>query len=112
MRAASLLDKAAERGFAAGALAAPGTEAERRLMLSAQGFADAVALSVDKRAPNALCEWAFVLAQEFNSFYQACHILSESDEGLRGARLALVDLVLRQLDLTFSLLGITRPKRM
>ena len=112
VRAGSLLDKAAERGFTAGALAAPGTEAERRLMLSAQGFADAVALSVDKRAPNALCEWAFVLAQEFNSFYQACHILSESDEALRGARLALVGLVLRQLDLTFSLLGITRPGRM
>jgi arginyl-tRNA synthetase len=112
VRARSLLDKAGERGFAAGALLAPANDAERRLMLLLHGFADAVAGAIDKRAPNLLCEWAFLLAQEFNSFYQACHVLSESDEALRGSRLRLVETALATLDRVFSLLGIERPSRM
>jgi arginyl-tRNA synthetase len=112
VRARSLLDKAAERGFASGALLAPASDAERRLMLLLHGFADAVAGAIDKRAPNLLCEWAFLLAQEFNSFYQACHILSEPDAALRAARLRLVETSLATLDRVFSLLGIERPSRM
>jgi arginyl-tRNA synthetase len=112
VRARSLLDKAAERGFASGALLAPASDAERRLMLLLHGFADAVAGAIDKRAPNLLCEWAFLLAQEFNSFYQACHVLSETDAALRAARLRLVETSLATLDRVFSLLGIERPSRM
>jgi arginyl-tRNA synthetase len=91
---------------------APGTDAERRLMLALNGFADAVAGTIDKRAPNLLCEWAFLLAQEFNSFYQACHILSETDAALRGARLGLVGATLAALDRVFGLIGVERPPRM
>ncbi len=112
VRAKSLLDKAAERGFESGALLAPGTDAERRLMLQLQGLADAVASAIDKRAPNILCEWAFVLAQEFNSFYQVCHVVSEEDASLRASRLALVELGLAALDRVFALIGIDRPGRM
>jgi len=112
VRAKSLLDKAAERGFLPGAMQVPGAEAERRLMLQLQGFADAVASAIDKRAPNILCEWAFVVAQEFNSFYQACHVLSEEDAGLRASRLGLVELGLTALDRVFALIGIDRPGRM
>ncbi len=112
VRAKSLLDKAAERGFRPGAVLAPGTEAERRLMLQLQGFADVVASAIDKRAPNILCEWAFIVAQEFNSFYQACHVLSEEDAGLRASRLGLVELGLTALDRVFALIGIDRPSRM
>jgi len=112
VRARSLLDKAAERGFAPGALRAPGADAERRLMLLLHGFRDAVAGTIDKRAPNILCEWAFLLAQEFNSFYQACHVLSEKDEALRASRLRLVEASLAMLDRVFALVGIERPQRM
>ena len=112
VRARSLLDKAAERGLATGALLAPATDAERRLMLALNGFADAIAGTIDKRAPNLLCEWAFLLAQDFNSFYQACHVLSETDAALRGARLALVATTLAALDRVFALIGIERPARM
>lgn len=112
VRARSLLDKAGERGFAAGALLAPANDAERRLMLLLHGFADAVGGAIDKRAPNLLCEWAFLLAQEFNSFYQACHILSETDGERRSSRLRLVETSLATLDRVFSLLGIERPSRM
>ena len=72
----------------------------------------AIAGTVEKRAPNLLCEWAFALAQDFNSFYQACHILSEDDAALRGARLALVAAALAALDRVFALIGIERPARM
>jgi arginyl-tRNA synthetase len=112
VRARSLLDKAAERGFAPGELRAPGADAERRLMLLMHGFCDAVAGTIDKRAPNILCEWAFLFAQEFNSFYQACHVLSEKDEALRASRLRLVEASLAILDRVFALVGIERPARM
>jgi arginyl-tRNA synthetase len=117
VRAKSLLDKAAERGFGAddlpsNGLRAPATDAERRLMLTLNGFADAIAGTIEKRSPNLLCEWAFLLAQDFNSFYQACHVLSETDTGLRGARLSLVATTLCALDRVFALIGIERPARM
>ena len=112
VRARSLLDKAAERGFAPGELRAPGADAERRLMLLMHGFCDAVGGTIDKRAPNILCEWAFLFAQEFNSFYQACHVLSEKDEALRASRLRLVEASLAILDRVFALVGIERPQRM
>jgi arginyl-tRNA synthetase len=112
VRARSLLDKATERGFTPGAMLAPATDAERRLMLLHHGFADAVAGAIRQRAPNVFCDWLFALAQEFNSFYQACHILSEADPGLRDARLALVALTLAELDRSFALLGLERPARM
>jgi arginyl-tRNA synthetase len=117
VRAKSLLDKAAERGFGAhglpaAGLGAPATDAERRLMLTLNGFADAVAGTIEKRAPNLLCEWAFLLAQDFNSFYQACHVLSETDAALRDARLTLVATTLAALDRVFALIGIERPARM
>jgi arginyl-tRNA synthetase len=117
VRAKSLLDKAAERGFGAhglpaAGLGAPATDAERRLMLTLNGFADAVSGTIEKRAPNLLCEWAFLLAQDFNSFYQACHVLSETDAALRDARLTLVATTLAALDRVFALIGIERPARM
>jgi arginyl-tRNA synthetase len=112
VRATSLLDKGAERGFAPGAILPPGDAAERRLILALHGFADAVDGAIEKRAPNLLCEWTFTLAQEFNSFYQACHILSEEDAALRASRLALVRLARDELDRVFTLIGVERPARM
>ena len=52
------------------------------------------------------------LAQEFSRFYSACHILSETDAGLRASRLRLAQLTLRELELILSLLGIEVPERM
>jgi arginyl-tRNA synthetase len=85
---------------------------ERALALQLLALPDAMAAAEDKRSPNILCDYAFELAQRFSRFYAAHHILSESDEGLKDARLSLCGLVLVVLTRVLDLLGIEVPERM
>jgi len=85
---------------------------ERALALQLLFLPDAMAAAEDKRAPNILCDYAFELAQAFSRFYAAHHILSESDAGLRAARLGLCARVLAVLTKVLDLLGIEVPERM
>jgi arginyl-tRNA synthetase len=111
VRVKSLLRKAGEQGFDVGPILAPG-DLERDLALVLGRLPEAVAAAYDRRAPNELCDFAYTLAQAFSSFYQNCHILSETDAPLRASRLGLAAATLRQLELTLSLLGIEVPERM
>ncbi len=88
------------------------SDAERDLVLTLAHFPDAVEGAFDKRAPNVLCEHVYTLAQKFSRFYTEHHILSESDESLRGSRLALCEATLAQITKSLELLGIQVPKRM
>ncbi|MCP4181984.1 MAG: arginine--tRNA ligase, partial [Hyphomicrobiales bacterium] len=63
--------------------------ADRSLALLLSEFPDALDLSIRNYAPHNLCDYAHKLAQTFSSFYGNCHILSETDEALRGSRLRL-----------------------
>jgi arginyl-tRNA synthetase len=85
---------------------------ERALALQLLALTDAMAAAEDKRAPNILCDYAFELAQRFSRFYAAHHILSESDAGLKAARLSLCGLVLAVMTKVLDLLGIEVPERM
>jgi arginyl-tRNA synthetase len=111
VRIQSMLRKAREQGFDAGTPAIHSPE-ERRLILQLLSLGDILAAAEDKRAPNLLCEYAFELAQNFSRFYGAHHVLSESDAGLRAARLGLCALVLSVLTGVLELLGIEVPERM
>lgn len=68
--------------------------------------------AMNNYTPHLLCDYAYRLAQEFSSFYGNCHILSEENEQLKAARLALCVQTYRQLCLILSLLGIDVPDRM
>jgi arginyl-tRNA synthetase len=85
---------------------------ERALALQLLALPDAMTAAEEKRAPNILCDYAFELAQAFSRFYAAHHILSESDEALKAARLGLCRLVLAVLTRVLDLLGIEVPERM
>jgi arginyl-tRNA synthetase len=111
VRIQSILRKAKEQGVAIGTVAVHSPE-ERRLILQLLSLGGVMAAAEDKRAPNILCEYAFELAQNFSRFYSEHHILSESDEGLRAARLGLCALVLAVSTQVLSVLGIEIPARM
>jgi arginyl-tRNA synthetase len=111
VRIQSMLRKAAEQGMALGAPAVHSPE-EARLILQLLSLGDCLAGAEDKRAPNMLCEYAFELAQNFSRFYGAHHVLSETDQALRAARLGLCALVLAVLTRVLGLLGIEVPERM
>jgi arginyl-tRNA synthetase len=111
VRIQSMLRRAREQAFAVGTPAIHSAE-ERRLILQLLSLQDVLAAAEDKRAPNMLCEFAFELAQNFSRFYSEHHVLSESDTGLRAARLGLCALVLAVLTRILTLLGIEIPERM
>jgi arginyl-tRNA synthetase len=111
VRIQSILRKASEQGFAAGAPQA-GSPAERELILHLLAAPDAMLAAEDKRAPNLLCEYAFELAQNFSRFYGEHHILSESDGAVRAQRLGLCQRTLETLTRVLELLGIDVPARM
>jgi arginyl-tRNA synthetase len=86
--------------------------AERELALVLDAFQQAVEEAYDRRGPNALAEHAYRLAQAFSKFYAACPILAAGYEATRGARLALTEAVLKQLEIALDLLGIETPAQM
>jgi arginyl-tRNA synthetase len=63
-------------------------------------------------SPAVLCNYAYALACDFNSFYHDCSILNEPDQQKRALRLLLSQTVARTICDTMSLLGIEVPERM
>ncbi len=86
-------------------------DAERALALTLDGFAHALSLAYEKRAPHFLAEHAYALAQSFSGFYSHCPIL-QSEGAVRASRLALAGASLKQLTLSLELLGIEAPQQM
>ena len=63
-------------------------------------------------SPAVLCNYAYALAQEFNSFYHDYSILNEADEQKKNLRLLLSAEVAKALKHAMALLGIEMPARM
>jgi arginyl-tRNA synthetase len=112
VRMQSILRNAEAKGLGPGAILAPSVVAERNLMLQLVRFPLVVERAAEHRAPNHLAEYAYELVAAFSRFYEACHILSETDPSRQASWLGLVDLTLRQVRLLLDLLGIETPERM
>jgi len=112
VRIKSILRRADEQGRNVSGPIKIGTDAERNLVLALSGLNEALLGAYDKRAPNILCDYVYGIAQAFSSFYAACPVVKEEDEGVRASRLALCRMTLAQLDLVLGLLGIEIPERM
>lgn len=63
-------------------------------------------------SPAVLCNYAYALAQEFNSFYHDYSILNEANEQKKNLRLLLSAEVAKVLKHAMALLGIEMPNRM
>lgn len=111
VRVKSLMRRAGEAGVSAGPIRAEAAE-ERDLVLALDAFGAALDQACENRAPNAICDHAFTLAQAFSKFYSACPILSAEDDTVKASRLALAQATLKQLELCLSLLGLEAPERM
>ena len=66
----------------------------------------------DNFSPAVICNYAYDLACDFNSFYHDLSILNEKDEQRRALRLLLAKNVAKVLASAMSLLGIEMPERM
>ena len=66
----------------------------------------------DNFSPAVICNYAYDLACDFNSFYHDLSILNEPDESKKALRLLLSANVAKVLRSAFALLGIEMPERM
>lgn len=110
VRVKSLLRRAADEGAQAGPVAVA-EPAERDLVLTLDAFDGALVEAYDKKAPNAVAEHAYRLAQSFSKFYAACPIL-QAEPAVRASRLTLAQATLRQLEQALDVLGVAVPERM
>ena len=75
-------------------------------------YPSAVKQAGEEFSPAVLCNYAYALAQEFNSFYHDYSILNESDKQKKNLRLLLSAEVAKVLKHAMGLLGIEMPERM
>ena len=75
-------------------------------------FPSVVRTAGDEFSPAVICNYAYALACDFNSFYHDLSILNEPDEAKRALRLLLSANVAKVLKSAFALLGIEMPERM
>ena len=88
------------------------TAAERPLITKFLQLPDVIEKAYTEFAPHVLCDFAFTLAQEFNRFYQQCHIVGETDVETQKRWVAVAELTLHQFRVLFSILGLEIPERM
>jgi arginyl-tRNA synthetase len=90
------------------ALAAPEEIALAKHLLNFGLSLEAVA---EEYRPNFLCNYLFVLAGKFTSFYENCPVL-KAEDATRASRLALCDLTVRVLKQGLEALGIETVEQM
>jgi len=85
---------------------------ERDLILMLARFPEVFINSADNLRPNEIAEFANLLADKFNSFYNALPVIKAKQPELSDSRLALVEAVSIVLRNSLNLLGIEAPERM
>ena len=87
-------------------------EKELALIQRLASYPNIVQQAGDDFSPAVLCNYAYALACDFNSFYHDYSILNEKDEAIRALRIELSACVAKVLKSAFGLLGIEMPDRM
>ncbi len=87
-------------------------EKELALIQCLTEFPQTVRVAGDNFSPAVICNYAYDLACDFNSFYHDLSILNEPDAAKRALRLLLAKNVGKVLNAAMSLLGIEMPERM
>ena len=87
-------------------------EKELTLIQRLTEYPAAVRTAGEDFSPAVICNYAYALACDFNSFYHDLSILNEKDEQKRALRLLLAKNVAKVLQSAMALLGIEMPNRM
>ena len=87
-------------------------EKELALIQRLMEYPNIVRQAGDEFSPAVICNYAYALACEFNSFYHDHSILNEPDQNKRALRLLLSQTIARTIESALALLGIEVPERM
>ncbi len=112
-RIQSVLRKAEQSGY--GKIPASGLELQEKevaLVQKLTEFPAVIKQAGDDFSPAVICNYAYALAQDFNSFYHDFSILNEENEDKRAFRILLSKVIARTIGEAMALLGIEVPERM
>lgn len=85
---------------------------EHEIILAISSFPDIFIEAAELLKPNLIADFANIVADKFNTFYNALPVIKAKPQELSDARLALVDAVRIVLRNTLNLIGIVAPERM
>jgi len=85
---------------------------ERELLIELSRFSTVFKVAYDKKAPNFLAEYVYLLAKKFSSFYSVCPINNETDENYKKSKLSLIYVVKQYIEVCLDLLGILPVEKM
>lgn len=88
------------------------TKEERDLLVELSKFSTVFKGSYDKKAPNFLAEYVYMLAKKFSSFYSTCQINNEADENYKKSKLSLIYVTKQYIEICLDLLGISAVDKM
>ncbi|WP_099301087.1 arginine--tRNA ligase [Bacillus sp. Marseille-P3800] len=110
-RANSITQKAQQEGLKSqGYSFVEAEDTERAILKHLAGWTLAMERGVSELEPNLLCTYAFELASLYNRFYAQCPVIKASPEQQKR-RLKLTGLVMAQLEIIFSILGLPKLQR-
>ena len=101
----SVLRKAQQNNLTESAIVLSAPE-ERVLALKLSQLHNVIFRADKEKEPSIIADYAYNLAQNFSTFYNACPIMGAEDKALAGSRLKLAKLARDELKLLLNLLGI------
>ncbi|UOQ94991.1 arginine--tRNA ligase [Halobacillus shinanisalinarum] len=113
-RICTMLRQAEERGLAGGEFNGSflTSEKEEDLLKRLGEFPQIVADAAEKRTPHRVTQYAFDLASNLHSFYNAEKVLDEAHPERTAARIALMKAVRTTLQNALRLIGVSAPEQM
>ena len=93
-------------------LTQPFLPAEKKLAVMLEQYCNVIEEAARELNPSAICNYAFQLAQQFNSFYDAHSISQAENQEKKHLRLMLIIMTASILRQSMKLLGIKLPEKM
>ncbi len=110
-RACSILRKA-EREPETPAFELLTEKLERELIMNLAGFPDMFIEATEYYKPNMIADYANVLADKFNTFYNALPVIKADSQELSDARIALTRAIQIVMHNALNLIGVVAPEKM
>lgn len=85
---------------------------DNELVLLLLAFKKEIVRAYNELSPNIICDYAYKLANKFNSFYNSCNIINEQNQEKKQALLSLTDFISKVLCKSLHLLGIKTLNKM
>lgn len=105
-RAKSIIRKAGEISMVAPDYSKLNSKEEFELAKSLEDFNKVILNAIDKLEPSIVTRYAVEVAKNFNKFYNAHTVLNIEDEGLKNARLKLIEASAQVIKNSLALIGI------